>query len=97
MQTSTFGSEFIALKIATELIESLWYKLRMFGVPIKGPANVFCDNHSVSTNESIPTSVLNKKHNALAYNACRWAVAAGVIRVGKVDTKDNIADALNKR
>jgi hypothetical protein len=26
------------------------YKLRMFGVPIDGPANVFCDNRGVVKN-----------------------------------------------
>ena len=41
VETSTFGSEFIAMKIATEMIEGLRYKLRMFGVPLDGPANVF--------------------------------------------------------
>ncbi len=30
VETSTFGSEFIAARIAVELIESLPYKLRMF-------------------------------------------------------------------
>ena len=34
----------------------------MFGVPINVPADVFCDNKSVVTNVSIPSSVLNKKH-----------------------------------
>ena len=34
VETSTFGSEFIALRIATEMIEGLRYKLRMFGVPL---------------------------------------------------------------
>jgi hypothetical protein len=33
VETSTFGSEFVALKIAVELIEGLRYKLRMMGVP----------------------------------------------------------------
>ena len=46
-ETSTFSSEIIAVRIATELIEALQYKLRMFGVPISGPARVFCDNKSV--------------------------------------------------
>jgi hypothetical protein len=37
----------------------------MFGIPIDGPANVFCDNHGVvSKNVSIPESTLMKKHNA---------------------------------
>jgi hypothetical protein len=37
IETSTFGSEFIAARIAVELIEGLRYKLRMFGIPIDGP------------------------------------------------------------
>ena len=44
VETSTFGSEFTALKSAVELVEALRYKLRMFGVPIEGTTNVFCDN-----------------------------------------------------
>ena len=39
-----FGSEFTALKNAVDLVEVLRYKLRMFGVPIEGATNVFCDN-----------------------------------------------------
>ncbi len=34
IESSTFGSEFVATKIAIELVEALRYKLRMFGVPI---------------------------------------------------------------
>jgi hypothetical protein len=37
VETSTFGSEVVAARIAVELIESLRFKLRMFGVPIEGP------------------------------------------------------------
>ncbi len=43
VEASTFGSEFTAMKNAVEMIEALRYKLRMFGVPIEGPTNVFCD------------------------------------------------------
>ena len=43
VETSTFGSEFIANKTVVEQIESLWYKLRMFGVSLEGPTNVYCD------------------------------------------------------
>ena len=52
VESSTFGSEFVALRIAAELIISLRYKLRMFGIPVMGEANVFCDNNSVYTNAS---------------------------------------------
>ena len=61
IESSAFGSEFVALKIATEMNEGIRYKLRMMGVPIDGPTNCFCDNQSVVTNVSNPESVLNKK------------------------------------
>ena len=41
VESSTFASEFVAMHIATDLIVSLCYKLRMFGVPLTGAANVF--------------------------------------------------------
>ena len=47
---STFSSEFIAAKICVEHIVALRFKLRMFGVPLDGPAKVLCDNESVVKN-----------------------------------------------
>ena len=41
VESSSFGSEFIALRAAKDMIVALRYKLRMFGVPIAGPANGF--------------------------------------------------------
>ena len=96
VEASTFGSEFIAMRLAKEMIVALRYKLRMFGVPINGPANVFCDNEGVVKNTSIPESVLNKKHLSIAYHAVREAVAAGIMRVGKEDTETNLADLFTK-
>jgi hypothetical protein len=96
VETSTFGSEFVAMRVAVELVESLRYKLRMFGVPIEGPTNVFCDNEAVTKNAIFPESTLKKKHNAIAYHRTREAVAAGTIRVTKEDGKTNLADVLTK-
>jgi hypothetical protein len=96
VEAATFGSEFVALHICKELIVALRYKLRMFGVPIDGPANVFCDNRGVVRNASIPESTLMKKHNAINYHAVREAAAAGILRVGKEDGETNIADLLTK-
>jgi hypothetical protein len=53
-------------------------KMRMFGVEIDGPANVFCDNHGVVKNASIPEWVLMKKHDAINYHAVKKAVVAGI-------------------
>jgi hypothetical protein len=77
VETSTFGSEFVAMRVGLELIEALRYKLRMFGVPIDGPASVFCDNGSVVNNTTLPESTLAKKHNAICYHRVREAVHLG--------------------
>jgi len=96
VEAATFGSEFVALRICKELIVAMRYKFRMFGVPIDGPANVFCDNRGVVKNVSIPESVLSKKHNAINYHAVREAVAAKILQVGKEDGDTNLADLLTK-
>ena len=96
VETSTFGSEFVAMRIAVELIESLRYKLRMFGIPVEGPTNVFCDNEAVTKNAIHPESTLKKKHNSIAYHRTREAVAAGTIRVTKEPGSTNLADVLTK-
>ena len=55
----------------------------MFGLPINRHADVFCDNQSVVTNVSMPSSVLNKKHGFICYHrfqeAYRWCDTNGWI------------------
>lgn len=41
VESAIFGSEFVVMRIAIEIIEGLRYKLRMMGVGIDGPCNVF--------------------------------------------------------
>ena len=97
VESSSFGSEFVVLRIAKDLLVALRYKLRMFGIPaIDGPANVFCDNNGVVKNASIPQSTLVKKHYAINYHVIREAVAAKIIRVGKEDGMTNLADPFTK-
>jgi hypothetical protein len=96
VEASTFGSEFIAMRILVEMLEALRYKLRMMGIPIDGPANTFCDNKSVVMNSTIPTSTLKKKHNSIAYHRVREVVAVGILRITKVHTSENLADLLTK-
>ena len=47
VESSIFGSEYIALKLVMEKIIGLRYKLRVMGVEIYGPASIFFDNESV--------------------------------------------------
>ena len=96
VETSTFGSEYIALKQATELVEGLMHKLRVFGVPIRGEARVFCDNESVVKSSSRPESSLKKKHCSVAYHKVREAIAAGKLLVYYESTSSNIADLFTK-
>ena len=88
--------KYVALRIATELVKALRYKLRTFGIPVDGPCNIFCDNQSVVTNSSIPSSALNKRHNAIYYHRVREAQAAGTIIVGWIKGIFNLADSFTK-
>ena len=49
----------MGLIIATEILVSLRYKLRMFGVPADSPAYVFCENYSVTKNVTLSQLVMN--------------------------------------
>ena len=96
VESSSFGSKFVAPRAAKEMVVALRYKLRMFGVSIDGPANAFCDSNGVVKNRTIPASMLAKKHNAINYHAIREAVAAKILRVGKEDGMTNLADLFTK-
>jgi hypothetical protein len=65
-ETSTFGSEFVAMKQATEYVCGLHFKLRMMSITVDEPAYVFRDNQSVLANTSAPALTLKKKSNAIA-------------------------------
>ena len=84
------------MKNAIELIESLRYKLRMFGVPIEGPTNVYCDNDAVCKNTTKPESTLTKKHHSIAFHRSREAVAAETVRICKEGTLTNLSDLFTK-
>ena len=96
VESSTFGSEFIAMRIACDKVEALRYKLRMFGIPIIGPADVYCDNGSVVMSAQRVEGRLNKKHNAICFHRVRECVARAMIRVTKEDGGTNLADLLTK-
>ena len=84
------------MKTAVEHIEVLHYKLWMFGIPIEGPTNVFCDNEAVFKNTSDPDSTLKKKHTSICYHWAREAVAACTMQVAKVGTATDSANLFTK-
>jgi Reverse transcriptase (RNA-dependent DNA polymerase) len=96
VETSTFGSEFMALKIAAELVAGLRYKLRMMGIPLGGPAHMRVDNMSVVQNTTVPESTLKKKSNSIAFHYTREGVAGKWMKIGYENTKTNLADMFTK-
>jgi hypothetical protein len=96
VESSTFGSEYVALRQAIDLIEGLRYKLRMMGVGLDESTAIYCDNDAVVKSTTAPESTLKKKHNAICYHRCREAQAAGYVRLGKILGTDNRADSFTK-
>ena len=84
------------MKNALELIAALRYKLRMFGVPINGSTQMFCDNKTMYKNASIPELPLRKKHHSIAYHMSRESVASGASRISKEDIETNLEDLFTK-
>ena len=96
VETSTFGSEFLAMKACCEYLRGLRYKLRMMGIPLEHPCFVYGDNKSVLCNTTMPDSTLKKKHHSVAYHFVREGCARDEWRTTYIDTKDNCADILTK-
>ena len=96
VESSTFGSEIIAMKQATDMIEALLYKLRMFGIPIESETRVLCDNESVVKTGTNPEARLAKKHNSIAFHRIRECVASKMIILYHEKGESNLADILTK-
>ena len=96
VESSTYGSEIVAGRISVEFAIEMRYKMRMLGVPIEGSCILYGDNNSMILNTTVPSSMLNKKHNSIAYHRVREAVASGVVDIVHVATHDNLADILTK-
>jgi hypothetical protein len=47
IETSVFGTEFVAMKQGMEALQGLQYKLQMMGVSISGPSYIYGDKMSV--------------------------------------------------
>ena len=96
VETSSFGSEFMAMKHCTEYIRGLRYKLRMMGIPCTEPTFIYGDNQSVLCNTTLPQSTLKKKSNSIAYHFVREGSARDEWRTSYVNTHDNPADLMTK-
>ena len=96
VESSSFGSEFIAMKQCCEYLRGLEYKLQMTGIPCDGPAYIYGDNQSVLANTTIPESTLKKKNQSIAYHFVREGVSQDEWQTAYVNTHENEADLLTK-
>ena len=97
VETSSFGSEFTAIKQCCEYIKGLKYKLQMMCIACDAPAYIEADNQSVLYNTTIPDSTLNKKSQSIAYHMVREGVARDEWRKSYINTHDNKSDLLTKQ
>ena len=56
---------------ACEYLRGLRFKLQMMGIPVSDPCSVRGDNKSVLSNISVPSSMLKKKSNNIAFHFVR--------------------------
>ena len=96
IETSSFGSEFIAMKQCCEYVRGLRYKLRMMGICVEAPTYIFGDNQSVLANTSKPHSVLKKKSSSIAYHFVREGCAKNEWMTAYLNTHHNPSDMLTK-
>ena len=96
VETSTFGSELVALRTAVEKVKALRIKLRYMGIELGGPTVVYCDNQSVTKSTTNVEARLSRKHQSICWHAVREAQAAGWIRIGWIKSTSNIADVFTK-
>jgi hypothetical protein len=96
VESSSFGSEFVAMKQCCEYLRGLRYKLRMMGIPCDTPVYIQGDNQSVLANTTIPNLMLKKKNQSIAYHFIRKGAARDEWRTVYVNTHDNEADLLTK-
>ena len=96
VETSTYGSEFVAAKTATEQIMDMRYTLRYPGVLIKSKSYMIGNNRSVVTSATLPHSTLSKRHNIPAFHRVREAIAAKIIDFHWIQSEYNLSDMLSK-
>jgi hypothetical protein len=94
VETSTYDSELVASRVATELILEIRYMLRSSGVELDGQECILGNNMSAVLNTTVPSSVLKKKHDAIAYHRVREAIAARIKRFAYIKSEENVNDVL---
>ena len=96
VETATYGSEFMAARIAVEQINGHKLMLKYLGVPINEKVYLFGDNKSVVDSSMVPHAKLHKRHTALSFHRVREAIASKTLVFSHIPGSINPADILSK-
>ena len=96
LETSVFDAEFVTMNQGIDALRGFRHKLRMIGILISSPSDIYGDNISAVHNTSRPESVLRKKNNSVCCHAVHESVAMGESIVGHIPSKENVSDLMIK-
>ena len=96
VETATFGSEFVAARIAIDQIIDLTTQSCILEFQSDLKATLIGDNKSVVDSASIPASTLSKKSTLASYHQVRETIAAEYLQFNWKDGNSNPADILSK-
>jgi hypothetical protein len=96
VETSTYGSELVDSRFATELILEVRYMLLSLGFALDGPTLILGNDILIVLNTTVPSNVLNNKNNAIAYHLVREAIAERIMRFEYIKSEENMSDVLTK-
>ena len=95
-ETSSFVSEFVAMKACTEYVRGLKFKLQMMGIQFKLPAFIYGENQSVLSNTTMTQYMLKRNSNSIAYHFVREGTACDKWRATYSNTNNNQSGLLTK-
>ena len=81
VDTSTFSSEYLALKTVVEEVQGMRLLVQSIVVPSKGTTNVHSDSKSLLKSAENPEQDLKHKDVAISYSLVRENIIAGIIRL----------------
>ena len=84
VESCTYRSELVAMRIVIKNLLGLRYKLYIVGMDVEKCSTLLGDNNSVIVNTQLPLSSIKKKPNSVAFHKAREAVAAGYARTGHI-------------
>src|SRR5947208_11912556 len=94
VESSTYGSELVASRLAAEQLIALRYSLTMLGCNLEPSSLLVGDNMAVVLNTTIPSSAVKKKHQACNYHKIRESIAGSFIQFAHIRCENNMADIL---